>query len=94
MQLPPIESLVSPQQMVRCYVLGTATAKAGFRKDNHKKSIALSMRQSLLHRGLAFKHFLPGFPIQGCVSSKEDHGLVLLHPHLDCYCYRYYLLRY
>eukprot|EP01035_Chromulina_nebulosa_P023869 gene23869-30973_t len=77
MQLPPIESLVSPQQMVRCYILGTATAKAGFRKDNHKKSIALSMRQSLLHRGLAFKHFLPGFPIQGCVSSKEDHGYLI-----------------
>eukprot|EP01036_Dinobryon_divergens_P026442 gene26442-35097_t len=76
-KLPPIESLVSPQQMVRCYILGTATAKAGFRKDNHKKSIALSMRQSLLHRGLAFKHFLPGFPIQGCVSSKEDHGYLI-----------------
>ena len=74
-QLPPIESLVSPKQLVRCYVLGAST-QTGSKKDNYRKNIPLSMRQSLLHRGLAFKHFLPGFPIQGCVASKEDHGYV------------------
>jgi len=71
LQHPPMESLVSPMQMVRCYVLGNSTVQ----KDKAKKKhIMLSMRQSLIHKGLAFKHFIVGFAVQGYVASKEDHG--------------------
>ncbi len=55
--------------MVRVYVLGQAE-----RSDAQKKTISLSMRSSLVNKGLAMKHFSVGFPISGCVSSKEDHG--------------------
>ena len=34
------------------------------------------MRNSLINRGILFKHIQKGFPIKGCVESVEDHGLV------------------
>eukprot|EP01034_Spumella_vulgaris_P028039 gene28039-34832_t len=35
------------------------------------------MRSSLVNKGLAMKHFSIGFPISGCVASKEDHGYIV-----------------
>lgn len=61
-------SILAP---LRCYVLGVNENKNG------RKTIALSMRSSLIHRGLALKHLVPGFPLSGCVSSIEDHGIVV-----------------
>jgi hypothetical protein len=70
--LPDIKTLVSPMQPVRCYVINVIE-----KTDSKKKSLVLSMRSTLVNRGLALKHLLPGFPISGCVSSKEDHGYVI-----------------
>lgn len=57
-------------QPVCCIVMGQIE-HAG------KKSLALSMRASLLHRSLTLQHLLPGFPIVGCVGSREDHGYLV-----------------
>lgn len=35
------------------------------------------MRASLLNRGIGLKHMAHGFPVSGCVVSKEDHGVVM-----------------
>lgn len=70
--LPDIKTLVSPMQPVRCYVINVIE-----KSESKKKSLVLSMRSALVNRGLALKHLLPGFPISGCVSSKEDHGYVI-----------------
>ena len=70
--LPKINTIVSTMQPVRCYVLDLIQ-----KADNQKKSLILSMRSSLVNRGLAMKHMSPGFPISGCISSKEDHGYVV-----------------
>ena len=35
------------------------------------------MRNSLINRGILFKHIQKGFPIKGCIESIEDHGLVV-----------------
>ena len=70
--LPKINTIVSTMQPVRCYVLDLIQ-----KADNQKKSLILSMRSSLVNRGLAMKHLSPGFPISGCISSKEDHGYVV-----------------
>lgn len=76
-EMPLIESLVKEHQMVRCFVLGDAKARfPSLRKGDSKTKVLLSMRQSLLNKGLAFKNFSEGFPIMGCVTSKEDHGSV------------------
>ena len=67
-----IRALVAAMQPVRCYVLDVVE-----KSDTKKKSLVLSMRSSLVNRGLAIKHMIPGFPISGCISSKEDHGYVV-----------------
>lgn len=67
-----IRALVATMQPVRCYVLEIIE-----KSDTKKKSLILSMRSSLVNRGLAIKHMIPGFPISGCISSKEDHGYVV-----------------
>jgi hypothetical protein len=67
-----IRALVATMQPVRCYVLEIIE-----KSDTKKKSLLLSMRSSLVNRGLAIKHMIPGFPISGCISSKEDHGYVV-----------------
>lgn len=67
-----IRALVATMQPVRCYVLEIIE-----KSDTKKKSLVLSMRSSLVNRGLAIKHMIPGFPISGCISSKEDHGYVV-----------------
>lgn len=68
-QLPDLASLVKLMQPVRCCVLGSTTKPGG-----KKQSLMLSMRSSLVNKGLALKHFATGFPISGCVASIEDHG--------------------
>lgn len=70
--LPKITTIVSAMQPVRCYVLDVNPGA-----DKKKKSLVLSMRSSLVNRGLAMKHMAPGFPISGCISSKEDHGYIV-----------------
>ena len=70
--LPKINTLVTLFQPVRCYVLEVIQ-----KTETKKKSLVLSMRSSLVNRGLAMKHMLPGFPISGCISSKEDHGYIV-----------------
>lgn len=74
---PALSSLVKPHQIVRCYILGQAE-----KANSKKKTITLSMRSSLVNKGLAMKHFIPGFPITGCIASKEDHGYVVFY--FDC----------
>ena len=70
--LPAMRSLVSVMQPVRCYVLALTE-----KSDTQRKTLVLSMRSLLVNRGLAIKHMIPGFPISGCIVSKEDHGYVL-----------------
>lgn len=70
--LPELSTIVSLMQPVRCYVLDVVE-----KGENKKKSLVLSMRSLLVNRGLAMKHMLPGFPISGCISSKEDHGYIV-----------------
>jgi rRNA biogenesis protein RRP5 len=70
--LPGIKSLVSLMQPVRCYVVEVIE-----KGESKKKSLVLSMRSGLVNRGLAMKHMMPGFPISGCISSKEDHGYIV-----------------
>lgn len=70
--LPAMRTLVSVMQPVRCYVLSVTE-----RSETERRTIVLSMRSSLVNRGLAIKHLIPGFPISGCIVSKEDHGYVL-----------------
>ena len=73
--LPPIDSLVKPMQMVRCYVLGQEDRSTNPKKQ--KKVIMLSMRQSLINRGLDWKIVAQGLTIYTCVHTKEDHGYTL-----------------
>jgi ribosomal protein S1 len=68
--LPPLDTVVRALQVVRCYIIGHLSKGV----DSKKKTISLSMRSSLVNKGLAMKHFSIGFPISGCVASKEDHG--------------------
>jgi hypothetical protein len=67
-----VGSLLKPFDMVRCYVLGHIQEG----KNKNKKNISLSLRQSLVNRGIAFKHCCVGFGLYGCIASKEDHGFV------------------
>jgi hypothetical protein len=71
-KLPDANTLLSPLQMVRCYVLDQVSKDET--NANSKKIIRLSLRASLINRGLAMKHVSVGFPLYGSVVSKEDHG--------------------
>ena len=62
-------------QMVRCFVLEQVEKNEGAAGGAQgKKVIHLYMRASLVNRGLSMKHVSVGFPVYGCVASKEDHG--------------------
>lgn len=67
--LQDINTLVKPLQQVRCYVIQQTE-----KPNSKKKNIVLSMRGSLVNKGLALKHFSVGFAVAGCVASKEDRG--------------------
>jgi len=69
---PPLAELLVTHQPVRCIVLGVTE-----RANSRKTTLALSLRGSLINRGLALKHFIPGFPLYGCIASKEDHGYII-----------------
>lgn len=56
-------------QMVRCFILDQWQQS----DKSQKKVIRLSMRSSLINRGLAAKNITVGLPMSGCVISKEDH---------------------
>ena len=58
---------------MRCYVL-EQTQKSD---SNKRKIINLSLRASLINKGLALKHLSEGFPVYGCVVSQEDTGYVI-----------------
>lgn len=70
---PAVGKFLKPMQFVRCIVLAPQEklGKNGFSK------ILLSLRASLLNKGVLFKHLSKGFPVYGCVESKEDHGYVI-----------------
>ncbi len=74
--LPPIDSLLSADQPVNVVVLDQVDRNGKTGKGS-KKSLALSMRASLLHRGLTIHHLVDGFPLTGSVSSREDHGYII-----------------
>jgi rRNA biogenesis protein RRP5 len=79
-KLPELKTLVSTNMPVRVYVLEVIdpSLSAGSMKESTKrKSLVLSMRPSLINRGLSFKNLLPGFPVYGNIVSKEDHGYVV-----------------
>ena len=65
--------MLSLHQPVCCIVLDQAVNAA----SGPKKTLNLSLRASLLHRSLSMQHLCAGFPILGCVASKEDHGYVV-----------------
>jgi rRNA biogenesis protein RRP5 len=69
--LPSLSSLFSPWQPVSCYIHGV---KERLSSKSDKNFIKLSLRSSLINKGLALKHLIVGFVISGCVSSIEDHG--------------------
>lgn len=73
MKLPELSTIVTPLQMVRCYVLDQVSQS----EDSQKKIIRLSMRASLINRGLSMKNINAGMPIYGCIASKEDHGYIV-----------------
>lgn len=68
----PIGDLLAIHQPIRCIVLGAVE-----RANSRKTTISLSLCGSLINRGLALKHLIPGFPVYGCVASKEDHGYII-----------------
>ncbi len=68
-------------QVVRCAVLagspGTAATEAKKAGGKGGKRLALSLRASLVNRGMKLEHLLPGGALAGAVASEEDHGYVL-----------------
>ena len=85
--LPALSEVLSLLQPVRCYVKEVLispsqakTAADGGGKRT-KKSLVLSLRSSLVNRGLALKHLTQGLPLSGCISSIEDHGYVVSGKH-------------
>ena len=80
--LPALSDVLSLMQPVRCYVkevvISSNQAKTGADTGKRtKKSLVLSLRSSLVNRGLALKHLSQGLPLSGCISSIEDHGYVV-----------------
>ena len=75
--VPAMQDLLSLMQPVRCYIKEVHTTEAPEGPGRAKRSLVLSLRSSLVHRGLALKHLAPGFPLFGCVASKEDRGYVV-----------------
>jgi hypothetical protein len=62
---------VKPGQVVRCVVLSSEKGATG----GHK--VVLSMRASLVNKGVRFEQLLPGTLLFGAVASVEDHGYVI-----------------
>ena len=69
--------LLAPFQQVHCVVLESTSPVRDGSTKKAKRNIVLSLRASLVNKGLAFKHLSEGFPLYGCVVSKEDHGYII-----------------
>jgi len=69
---PDIHALLVPMQAVRVFVMGQEQ-----QEGVKRKSLALSLRSSYVNRSLQAKHLVPGFPVSGCVVSREDHGYII-----------------
>lgn len=69
-----IAALLTPRTPVKCYVLGEAVDK---KSAKTKKTLELSLRLSLVNRGIALKHLVEGTTIAATVSSEEDGGYVM-----------------
>ena len=65
-----LESIFEVGQTVRCAVLGTANSHG-------KKSVTLSVKPSVVNRGLFLEHLRPGSSVLGAVASVEDHGYIV-----------------
>lgn len=65
-ELPVISSILQLHQCVRCCVLSSS--------ETDKKLISLTMRSSIVNKGLSLKHIQDGSVLQGSVASQEDHG--------------------
>jgi rRNA biogenesis protein RRP5 len=75
--VPALASLITVMQPVRVYVVEIKDPKLDKTVKLKKKTIILSMRQTLINRGLAFKHLMVGGQVYCCVKSREDHGYIL-----------------
>ena len=69
---PDIATLLVEKQFVRVSVLSQVVTEG-----SKRKAIDLSMRSSLLNRGLQLQHLQTDFPLTGCIVSKEDHGYIV-----------------
>jgi len=69
---PDIHALLVPMQAVRVFVMGQEQ-----QEGVKRKSLVLSMRSSYVNRSLQSKYLDPGFPVSGCVVSREDHGYII-----------------
>ena len=74
---PTLNSIITVMQPVRVYVVEIKDPKLDKTVKLKKKTLILSMRQTLINRGLAFKHLVIGGQIYCCVKSREDHGYLL-----------------
>ena len=68
----PLSQLISIHQPIRCYTLGERE-----KPFSKKLTLMLSSRASLVNRGVAMKHLMPGNIVYGAIASKEDHGYVI-----------------
>ena len=63
--------MLTVMQLLRVAILNTEpTSKSESKKSNLK----LSARSSLINHSITMKQLATGFPISGCIVSKEDHG--------------------
>ena len=69
---PDMYALLVPMQAVRVFVLGQEQ-----REGAKRKTLNLSMRSSYINRQLQSKHLVHGYPLSGCVVSREDHGYII-----------------
>ncbi|GAB5033644.1 rrp5 homolog [Nannochloropsis oceanica] len=71
-----------PGQMVRAVVLSMPAAAdkhkgASFSGGKASQKLSLTLRASVVNRGLKLEHLLPGGSLSGAVASVEDHGYVI-----------------
>ncbi len=65
-----LKELIKIMHPVRCYVRGVDT-------ESKRPTLQLSMRLSLIHRGMAMKHLMNGIPITASILSIEDDGYMM-----------------
>ena len=70
---PDISVLLTPLQFVRVIVLEQVETDM----TTKRRALDLSMRSSLMNKGLQIKHLQTDYPLSGCIVSKEDHGYIV-----------------